>query len=171
MSSIILCFTFAPSPSLHLPLPASSSPSFTSCCGVTDCHTGTDRRRDRGWEGEWMCELESSVYDVLSLRMLEQWMFCSFVHISFCTIIFSSWIIIKKYFASKYSTVASLKLLNIPTWYNCHPKHCNHPQFCNATHQHSHFLPAGACLRKMMWPLPNLWQVLWVPTYINSNFF
>lgn len=31
--------TFTPSPSLRHPLPASSSPSYTSCCGVTDSVT------------------------------------------------------------------------------------------------------------------------------------
>ena len=39
LSGVILRCTFAPSPSLRPSLPASSSPSFTSCCGVTDSVT------------------------------------------------------------------------------------------------------------------------------------
>lgn len=39
LSGRILFLTLAPSPSLHLFLPASSSPPFTSCCGVTDSVT------------------------------------------------------------------------------------------------------------------------------------
>lgn len=59
LSSVILCCTFAPSPSLHLFLPASSAPSFTSCCDVTD--SVTQEQTERETEGGRGRECERGV--------------------------------------------------------------------------------------------------------------
>lgn len=50
LSSVILCCTFAPSPSLHLFLPASSSFFHLLLWCYWLCHTGTDRNRGVGVE-------------------------------------------------------------------------------------------------------------------------
>lgn len=62
LSGVILCCTFAPSPSFHHPLSASSSPSFTSCCGVTD--SVTQEQTEGETEGGKGNECESCRGDV-----------------------------------------------------------------------------------------------------------
>lgn len=61
--------TFTPSPSLRHPLPASSSPSYTSCCGVTD--SVTQEKTEGETEGGKGKECESLRGVCKTLRVCE----------------------------------------------------------------------------------------------------